>query len=430
MQHRRAFIHSFFEFLEAYPYAFLKYVYEDIDSIPEHSDIDLYLPKSSLESTLLFIQIYPTIEKVVFVRKSFMTIVSIYFQDNSFLSLDLIHQFKRKSQEFLIIKDLSKSSVRKGNIKVLDTAYDFQYTIFFYVLNHAKVPSRYQDLYLNLNLEEQKKIIEMLKNDFNLSVNSLLQFFNETSHFSTKIEAGIRQKNKGFTRIRNLANYLLDSGLMMKRQKGLTITFSGVDGAGKTTILTKVKELIEEKYRQPVKVLRHRPSILPILSAYQYGKEEAEKRTTEKLPRTGGNKSSISSLIRFAYYFIDYIFGQFVVLFKYNYRGVTVIYDRYYFDFINDGKRSNIVLPRGFTKPLYSFLVKPDLNFFLYASPEVILKRKQELRKEDILELNEKYLALFDLYDKRYNNSEYQCINNIEINETMERIEKAYIGRK
>ena len=51
----------------------------------------------------------------------------------------------------------------------------------------------------------------------------------------------------------------------------------GPDGAGKTTILTKVKELIEDKYKKEVVVLRHRPSILPILSAIKHGKKEAEK---------------------------------------------------------------------------------------------------------------------------------------------------------
>lgn len=56
------------------------------------------------------------------------------------------------------------------------------------------------------------------------------------------------------------------------------ITFSGVDGAGKTTILTKVKELIEDKYKKEVVVLRHRPSILPILSAIKHGKKKLKRK--------------------------------------------------------------------------------------------------------------------------------------------------------
>lgn len=200
------------------------------------------------------------------------------------------------------------------------------------------------------------------------------------------------------------------------------ITFSGVDGAGKTTILTKVKELLEEKYKKEVIVIRHRPSILPILSAIKHGKKEAEKKTMEVLPRTGKNKSSLSSFIRFAYYLVDYIFGQFILYFKYTRKGTIIIYDRYYFDFINDARRTNIDLKEGFVKFFYKFVFKPKLNIFLYASPEVILSRKQEMDEKSIIELTDKYKSLFNEFNTKYN-QEYLAIENIDIDETMTIIE-------
>lgn len=425
MNQRKSFIQTLVSYLEGYDYAYLKYVYDGIDSIPESSDIDLFILKKDLKAILSFVR-ENTQGSVKVVNKSFMSVVSIYFDDGSFLSLDLIHQFKQTSKTFLKIDSLKDAILSNGQVKVLKPAYDFQYTCLFYVLNKAEVPLKYQELYFKLSQEDRNDIIQTLNENFQLDLQTLHEFFANKDKYHTKVHASLASKNAGITGLFNKLNYIVDTIRMMGKQKGLTITFSGVDGAGKTTILTKVKEMVEEKYRQPVKVLRHRPSLLPILSAYQYGKEAAEKKTTERLPRTGGNKSTISSLIRFAYYFVDYIFGQFVVLFKYNMRGVTVIYDRYYFDFINDGKRSNIVLPRSFTKPLYSFLVKPDLNFFLYADADVILKRKQELAKEDIEELNEKYISLFEAYSKKYSSSKYIPINNIDIDETMDIIETNY----
>ena len=65
----------------------------------------------------------------------------------------------------------------------------------------------------------------------------------------------------------------------LKRNKNIIITFSGVDGAGKTTILRQFKELLEQKYGRSVIELRHRPSILPILSAVKHGKKKAEQKT-------------------------------------------------------------------------------------------------------------------------------------------------------
>lgn len=203
------------------------------------------------------------------------------------------------------------------------------------------------------------------------------------------------------------------------------ITFSGVDGAGKTTILTEIKELLEKKYKKTVVVIRHRPSILPILSAIKHGKKEAEKKTMEVLPRTGKNSSMISSLVRFFYYLTDYLFGQWVVFFRHTLKGDIIIYDRYYFDFINDAKRTNISLNQNFVKFFYRFVFKPDINIFLYASPEVILSRKQEMDEKSIVELTDKYKTLFeDLAQDR--DEKYICIENIDKEKTLKLIENVY----
>ena len=204
------------------------------------------------------------------------------------------------------------------------------------------------------------------------------------------------------------------------------ITFSGVDGAGKTTILTEIKELLENKYNKKVVVIRHRPSILPILSAIKHGKKEAEKKTMEVLPRTGANSSIVSSLIRFTYYLVDYIFGQWVVFFRYSLKGNIIIYDRYYFDFINDGRRTNIKLNENFIKFFYKFVFKPDINIFLYASPKIILSRKQEMDEKSIVELTGKYKTLFESFSNE-KKEKYKCIENIDKEKTLQIIENLYM---
>ena len=218
---------------------------------------------------------------------------------------------------------------------------------------------------------------------------------------------------------------MIDKNSKIKK-KGNIISFSGVDGAGKTTILRELTELIEQKYNKSVVELRHRPSVLPILSAIKHGRQEAEKKTMEVLPRTGGNKSKISSYIRFFYYLTDYVFGQWVIYFKYTLKGKTVIYDRYYFDFINDARRTNIDLNSNFIKFFYKFVFKPDMNIFLYAPPEVILSRKQEMDEASIVELTENYIKLFDDLGKG-NKNQYVSIENIDKEVTMKMVEDIYI---
>ena len=206
---------------------------------------------------------------------------------------------------------------------------------------------------------------------------------------------------------------------MIMKQK--IFTFSGADGAGKTTILNEIRRILEDDFNLKVVELRQRPSILPILSSIKYGKKIAEKKTMEVLPRSGKNSSKLSSYIRFFYYLSDYIFGQWIFYFSDASKGDIVLYDRYYFDYIADPKRANIIINKTVAKFFYKFIIKPDVNIFLYASPEVILRRKQELDFDSIVDLTSNYKDLFCEMEKN-KNGKYICIENINKEATIRKI--------
>jgi thymidylate kinase len=140
------------------------------------------------------------------------------------------------------------------------------------------------------------------------------------------------------------------------------------------------------------------------------------------LPRQGKNASSLGSILRFAYYYVDYLFGQFYVNLRYVSRGYVVLYDRYYFDFVNDSKRSNIHISPRLTGALYRLLIKPQYNFLLYAKPDEILKRKQELDEATIIELTSNYLKHFETLSATHKHSQYIPVCNDELNETVDQI--------
>lgn len=80
-------------------------------------------------------------------------------------------------------------------------------------------------------------------------------------------------------------------------------------------------------------------------------------------------------------------------------------------------------MPKGITKFGYLFIKNPNYNFFLFASPEIILSRKQELDKSTILELTNEYQTLFEkLNDK--GKSKYISLENIEMQATIDQILK------
>lgn len=201
----------------------------------------------------------------------------------------------------------------------------------------------------------------------------------------------------------------------------LVISFSGVDGAGKTTISRIIKEKLSAKGLKVVE-FRSRPSLLPILSVFKYGKKQAHINSTEALPRMGGNVSQLSSWLRYFYYLTDYLFGQIYIYFRYTKRNYVVIYDRFYFDYILDPKRFNLLNNMRLTMFFFRFVMSPNINIFLHAPAEIILERKRELDATVISSLTEKYITFFENLEG-HSNSKYICIENIDVSRTVSKID-------
>ncbi len=386
------------------PYATLKFHNEAPENLKLNSDIDIIISSRNAKKLIVFLSANSLVQNVTTVKKSFMYSVRIITKHHEILNLDLISQLKWKYLQIMNTNEVLENKIKNRfgvhQVSEKDTA---RFIHLFYHLNESEIA----DLYKNFVSEhvdskktnDKKTIIKVLKT---------------------------KDYNKGFRFIKNVYHYLKDSF----SEKGFIMTFSGVDGAGKSTVISEVSELIEKRYRRPVKVLRHRPSLLPILSVWTKGKEKAHQDAVNSLPRQGNNKSSVSSLFRFGYYYTDYILGQFIIYLKYVLRGKIVLYDRYYFDFIADAKRSNIQLPKLVTEGAYHFLIKPKFNFFLYAAPEQILSRKKELSYKSICDLTAEYSQLFSKLEKKDQNVKYLSIENNDLDTTLYTIMNTIITAK
>ncbi len=427
--HRPVFITDLNAEMGKFSHVYLKLLEPEITQLPINSDLDILVDAQAVNQLVGFCENHSYVEKVKVYTKSFMSTVDIYFKDQGFLVVDFIHSFKRKHVQFMDPKTVLNSS--HPNIygyRVPDPVLDFEYVYLFYQLNGASVPEKYQKYYTELQADEVNEIPSHIQIKY-----ELLQYSeDQLMAFHPDIQNQLLHKlasfslNSGVCLVKNVFQYFSDTVYDLVNRQGLVITFSGVDGAGKTTLIGKVKRKLEDKYRKEVVLLRHRPGIFPILSALKHGKKEAEKIASVTLPRKGNNKNMLSSLARFAYYFSDYIFGQIYVYFKYTLRGKVVLYDRYYFDFINDSKRSNILLNRGFIKSLYRFVFKPDLNFFLYADAPTILNRKKEMVEEEIVRISSLYQNLFSQMSTEYESSVYTSIENKNLEDTLNQVLLSY----
>ena len=401
---RKSVLANFQESISSLNYAVLKFSDDDLSQISFLSDIDLCTTRLDAKKMIRFFEEHEFVHSIKVKKLGKMIQLEARLLDNSRIDVDLIFRFRRTFIDYLNVNDVLNSRVQNSKgLWLASKESNANYVLNFYILNNSEIPEKHRVWVEQPEIVE----IEVIKN-----------------------RIWKRKENTGVHLLLNHLSYALEIMRSMgNKQRGFLITFSGVDGAGKSTIIEIIKNELEKKHRRRVIVIRHRPSILPIISAFKYGKKNAEQKSASTLPRQGTNSSKASSLLRFAYYLSDYVFGQWWIYFRHVRKNTIVLYDRYYFDFINDSRRSNIALNPAFTEQFYKLLRKPEFNFFLWASPELILRRKQELDADTIQALTERYSGLFERLQSKDSEHVYQCIENIEIEATLNLMMRI-IGKK
>jgi thymidylate kinase len=421
---REQFLESFAEEMSTVKYVWLKSFEKKIVSLAEESDIDLLIDKNDLNSVIKQLRKFPYVAKVDLFNYKHMKTVRLFFKDATSISLDYIFSFERKARKLMSINNiLSDRVLTEEGIFVPQIKYDLEFTILFYLSNEANVPKKHSDYFLSLNGDQKKSLIRYMNDKYRLNFSDLNSFLIYSQDYKKHLDKEIDKKKQNKIWLKSLRwfGYTFYVFKNLFHRKGIVVSISGVDGAGKSTLINALKHQLQKRLRQEVVVLRHRPCVLPILSSFKHGKKKAEKLASVTMPRQGRNNSNLSSWLRFAYYYLDYLFGQIYVYLRYTLLGKVVIYDRYYFDFINDPERSNIRLKGNIVKKLYAFIRKPEINILLYASPEVILQRKQELSKEDIEILTDKYITCFQDLANGAKDTGYHPVRNDVFEDTLER---------
>lgn len=424
-QYRKLLLRDLFSAIRTQQYAWMKACGKQPWEIDEWADIDLCASRRTAAYIGRIIKSHQAVKRVGITRFFHRTVFSVFLVNGEFLSIDCIHRFKRRATEYLDAQAVAaNATVSSEGIHYAALADDFKYAWLFSVLNGSALSQRYRLYFISryavhytlLNATARAlggaSFIELLQGEVNSSI----------VHRVAEMPC-----NKGRSAFINRAAYLADVLRAWFVSPGFTVTFSGIDGAGKSTVIEIVKERIARRTRRRVVVLRHRPSILPILSVWRHGRESALQKAAASLPTTTSASSNLSSLFRFAYYYTDYFLGQFYVFFRHILRGEVVIYDRFYFDFINNPERSNLKLSTRFTSLFYTFLLKPDYNFFLYAPVDVIYARKQELSKGIMQTIMNRYLGFFSKASVQAP-KRYVSVQNLDLKQTIAQVESIIFG--
>ena len=186
---------------------------------------------------------------------------------------------------------------------------------------------------------------------------------------------------------------------MVNLKSTLVISFMGVDGSGKSTLIKKLNERLK-KSSLKIKNLHLRPYFFLTDTSTVNSNPHDQKPPSSQL---------ISLIKILKWFFIYHIF----FIMNLNKKNQLIIFDRYAHDLLIDKIRYRFNLPKKLTKLILNLFPKPHLWIVLKAPIKVIEKRKKELPTKELKrQMNEyinfskkkKNVIILDTNNKKYKN--------------------------
>jgi thymidylate kinase len=162
------------------------------------------------------------------------------------------------------------------------------------------------------------------------------------------------------------------------RPTGFTVLIVGPDGAGKSTVATRLPDICAGPFRRSLH-LHWRPGVLPSLG--RLSRSDASEPTNPHVRSPHGRLISGAAL---AYYWADFIIGSWVRIAPTRVRSGLVVVERGWWDIAVDPTRYRMRVPEQLVRLLGSLLPRPDLVIVLTAPERVISERKQEIALDEV----------------------------------------------
>ena len=164
----------------------------------------------------------------------------------------------------------------------------------------------------------------------------------------------------------------------MSQNSSIIVSFMGVDGSGKSTLIELLRKKLKNKFRK-IKYIHLRPYLILL-----------DKSTVQANPHKSKKTWPILlNFFRILYWLIIYRF--FFYLFGNN-SNQLIIFDRYAHDLMIDPIRYKFNLPNRITKFILNLFPNPNLWIVLNAPIKVLEKRKKELPTKELKKQIRSYL--------------------------------------
>ena len=157
---------------------------------------------------------------------------------------------------------------------------------------------------------------------------------------------------------------------MKNHYRSMVISFMGVDGSGKSTLIKLLRKKLKNKFKK-IRYIHLRPYII-LLDKSTVQSNPHEFKFTWPMP---------INLVRVFYWLIIY---KFFFYFFANKKNQIIFFDRYVYDLIIDPIRYKFNLPIQISRLFLKYFPEPDMYIFLNAPIKTLLKRKKELSIKEL----------------------------------------------
>ena len=187
-----------------------------------------------------------------------------------------------------------------------------------------------------------------------------------------------------------------------RRGKPLLISFSGLDGSGKSTQIENLREVLCGR-GLTTRLLAFWDNVV-VLSRYRegfvhrvYGSEQGIGAPDRPVNRRDKNvRKWYLSIIRHGLYLLDAVHLALVIRRARESGADVIIMDRYIYDELANLPLSNAIT-RIFVRVVRALVPKPDIAYLLDADPEVARARKPEYPVDFMHECRRAYFRLADI---------------------------------
>lgn len=372
------------------------FVYGEYQNLPNHngdSDIDILVEGKNFSQFISILKSElngSTIRLVSFYKNRNISFIRLLSAENWGIQFDVTKGWYHQGQIYYPTQYLKNSVYLHNNIvKVLNIQVGLYLDYFKEVINIGQAKEKYikgfLDEYTNNRDIREQELLSLYGESFNKLINDNL------SEEGLKLIIHSLRKQM----IQTIHKNDLSQRIMIKfesfgrlfRKPGYVIAFEGTDGSGKSFIINSITPILNEAFHKGIIYKHLRPHHIPDM-AELFGKRKRKKDEGTNVvsdPHAQKQSGVLGSLVRWSYYMIDYTWGYMrKVWLPIHSKSKVFIFDRYYYEYYLDQKRSHVNLPMWIIRFGEFFVPKPDLILCLGGDPAKIYARKPETSLEEV----------------------------------------------